>query len=302
MPLITRSTGSQTAEVDAASEAQTPGLVAQTASFAYGYDAMGNRTSQTEAGLPKAYAYDLANRISTAGYVYDNAERLINDTVHTYSYDSFGRLTGMAGGVTTSYQYDGDGNRVRETINGLTTNYLLDMSAQLPQRLAATTVAGTERYLYGLVRVAQMTTTGALRYETTDGLGNVRLLTDASGLLLDRSAYAPFGARLAGAGTFGFTGEPQGGLAGLVYLRTRDYNSALGRFMTTDQYPAVPYVPQTLNGFSYTRNNPVTAVDPSGQCDSFVDSFLSFFSAGIHVRPRLVSQAPRSLATSAVSV
>ncbi|MGB4801370.1 MAG: hypothetical protein WBV59_01850 [Anaerolineae bacterium] len=32
------------------------------------------------------------------------------------TYDAENRLTAMSGGVTASYVYDGDGNRVKETI------------------------------------------------------------------------------------------------------------------------------------------------------------------------------------------
>jgi hypothetical protein len=49
--------------------------------------------------------------------------------------------------------------------------------------------------------------------------------------------YTPFGetAEQSGATSlFGFTGEPQGDLNDLVYLRARYYNPALGRFLTQD--------------------------------------------------------------------
>jgi len=39
---------------------------------------------------------------------------------YTLTYDAENRLTGMSGNVTASYVYDGDGNRVKETIAGVT--------------------------------------------------------------------------------------------------------------------------------------------------------------------------------------
>jgi RHS repeat-associated protein len=54
----------------------------------------------------------------------------------------------------------------------------------------------------------------------------------------------------------------------------RYYGSSLGRFMTPDwssMPTAVPYAdlsnPQSLNLYSYTKNNPTTLRDPNGHCD-----------------------------------
>ncbi len=61
-------------------------------------------------------------------YWYDqnsNAMRRIAGTQDvTLSYDAKNRLTGMSGGVTSSYVYDGDGKRVKETSGGTTTVYI----------------------------------------------------------------------------------------------------------------------------------------------------------------------------------
>jgi RHS repeat-associated protein len=54
----------------------------------------------------------------------------------------------------------------------------------------------------------------------------------------------------------------------------RYYGSSMGRFMTPDWSSvatAVPYAdfgnPQSLNLYSYTKNNPTTLRDPNGHCD-----------------------------------
>jgi len=52
---------------------------------------------------------------------------------------------------------------------------------------------------------------------------------------------------------------------GLYYLKSRYYSPVLGRFLTRD---SIKYVsksnPQTLNLYSYCRNNPVSLIDPNG--------------------------------------
>lgn len=47
-------------------------------------------------------------------------------------------------------------------------------------------------------------------------------------------------------------------------MKARYYDPALGRFVTPDTLVQSPYDPQTLNRFSYARNNPILYTDPSG--------------------------------------
>jgi len=50
--------------------------------------------------------------------------RTIRGVVYTMTYDAENRLTGISGGgVTASYTYDGDGNRVKAVIGSSTTVY-----------------------------------------------------------------------------------------------------------------------------------------------------------------------------------
>lgn len=54
--------------------------------------------------------------------------------------------------VTASYVYNGRGDRVRETVNGETTNFTLYLNSGLTQVLSDV----TDMYLYGNERIAQM--------------------------------------------------------------------------------------------------------------------------------------------------
>ncbi|VAW30018.1 hypothetical protein MNBD_CHLOROFLEXI01-5241, partial [hydrothermal vent metagenome] len=112
---------------------------------------------------------------------------------------------------------------------------------------------------------------GAWSYLLTDGLGSVRQITDASGGVLGEMVYSPFGELESMSGPpamFGFTGEQQGGVNGLVYLRARYYNPALGRFLTQDSL--IPDVTngQALNAYTYVYNDPINLVDPGGNIPS----------------------------------
>jgi RHS repeat-associated protein len=177
------------------------------------------------------------------------------------------QLTNIAGGVFAAFGYDGDGNRVTETANGPTRTYLIDTAAPLPVRIASTiNNGGVERYFYGNERVLEIATDGTRRYQHTDGLGNVRLRTNTSGGIVDTSAYAPTGERLAGDGLFGFTGEPYSAGGLLVHLRARDYYPALGRFLTIDPYPPDAMEPRMFHAYLYGENNPINLTDPTGKC------------------------------------
>jgi hypothetical protein len=61
---------------------------------------------------------------------------------------------------------------VSQTVNGVTTNYVLDQASGLTQVLDD----GTNQYVYGVDRLAQFGGTGT-EYYLDDALGSVRQLT-----------------------------------------------------------------------------------------------------------------------------
>jgi len=71
------------------------------------------------------------------------------------------------------------------------------------------------------------------------------------------------------------TGKERDTESGNDYMFARYYNSATGRFLSPDwsaKVQPVPYAklgdPQSLNLYSYVRNNPLSRNDPDGHCDS----------------------------------
>ena len=129
----------------------------------------------------------------------------------------------------TSYAYRSNGksisqfgcesDRVSQTVDGVTTNYVLDQAASLTQVLSD----GTNTYIYGNDRIAQ--SNGAVpEYFLTDALGSVRQLANNTGEVTLAQNYAPYGEMLSSSGTgsthYAFTGE-MADPAGLLYLRAR---------------------------------------------------------------------------------
>jgi RHS repeat-associated protein len=237
--------------------------------YIYSYDAVGNRTNAIVDGVSTNYIYDVANHMTSAGgmtVTYDGAGRITNDGRTLYGYDAFDHLTYSMGSVAATYRYDGDDNRVGETVSGASSTFLLDTVAPLPQRIASTTSAGLTRYVYGLERAQDVAPSGSVSYEHVDGLGSVRMITNAAGSPTAYYWYTPTGAPLAGSGPFGFTGEPYEAGGSLVYLRARDYSPSLDRFLTMDPHDPSPIDPITYNPYLYAANNPVNMTDHSGQC------------------------------------
>ncbi|MDL1898458.1 RHS repeat-associated core domain-containing protein [Anaerolineae bacterium CFX7] len=55
--------------------------------------------------------------------------------------------------------------------------------------------------------------------------------------------------------------------AGLMYYGARYYDATLGRFVSADTVVPSANNPQSLNRYSYVRNNPVNRIDPTGHED-----------------------------------
>jgi len=70
---------------------------------------------------------------------------------------------------------------------------------------------------------------------------------------------------------FQYTGEPRDPETGLVYLRARSYDPAVGRFMQADPLRKSAPGVGGWNRFTYVSNNPVRHRDPSGLTPTGVD-------------------------------
>jgi RHS repeat-associated protein len=66
-------------------------------------------------------------------------------------------------------------------------------------------------------------------------------------------------------GERGFVDGTADASTGLTHLGAREYDPALGRFISVDPV-LVPDEPQHLNAYAYANNSPVTMSDPDGRC------------------------------------
>ncbi|MFZ2455820.1 MAG: RHS repeat-associated core domain-containing protein [Candidatus Altiarchaeia archaeon] len=149
----------------------------------------------------------------------------------------------MENGVTTYYPFEGYEARVNGTLLENTTYY----------------------YANGEL-VARKDSAG-MHYYHGDQLGSMSMITDASGNVEETTRYYPFGALRSG-GTktkYLYTGQEYLSSVGLYDYGRRQRKTDPPMFMQPDPIMQNPIDPQTLNRYSYVRNNPVKYTDPTGE-------------------------------------
>ncbi len=172
----------------------------------------------------------------------------------------------------TTFVYDGDGGRVKQTVQDgptiKTTTYLGES-----YELASD---GTKiKYVFaGSQRIAAVTQspstpgTQSLQFYHGDHLGSTNLVTDATGAVVEHTEYRPYGSVSVNTGSVDvahkFTGQRDDASTGLYFYHARYYAPDLGRFIQADTIVQAPADPQTLNRYTYAGNNPVKYTDPSG--------------------------------------
>jgi len=265
----------------------------------YGYDSLYRLTSEAVTSDPHSNNF-------TNGFTYDSVgnrrQWLVNGVVsNAYSYDADDRLgsdqydgngnTVLSAGVADAYDfenhliqkgavtvvYDGDGNRVSETVGGVTTNYLVDTMnptgyAQVVDELQNSTV--TRTYSYGLERIDEnqlISSAWTPSFYGYDGHGSVRQLTNSVGTVTDTYDYDAFGNVVNETGStpnsYLFAGEAYDAALGLYYNRARYLNTTTGRFWNMDTDEGVSTSPLSLHKYLYASANPVNRVDPGGHQD-----------------------------------
>ena len=148
-------------------------------------------------------------------------------------------------------------------------------------------------------------------YFHNDTAGSPVAATDASGNLLWKESYRPYGERMlkpAAANTQWFHGKPLDPDTGMEDFGARNYDPVLGRFLSIDPVDFQDKNIHSFNRYNYGNNNPLKYKDPDGRLPVVVlalaalkvadlamtayDTYQSYQAGG-------VGEAAKSLATSA---
>ncbi|MCY1020499.1 RHS repeat-associated core domain-containing protein [Pyxidicoccus sp. MSG2] len=265
----------------------------RTSVLEYGYDDLGNLLSRTVpqgTGVAGTYTYGAGTAgphavtgSSEGTYHYDDAGNQVEAPGRQVQYTGF-RLPASVtdGALTVSFRYDAHNRRTVKTgSDGSVTMYL----GGLYERRKAPD--GTVTHMFQVMgarrSVAQVqwkevgaTVEEQWLYLHPDHLGSVETVTDATGAVVGRSKYEPFGQRrrpddltvpqtaVSGTVRNGFTGHEHDDELRLINMRGRMYDPQLGHFLSPDPFVQAPLFSQSFNRYSYVFNNPLRFTDPSG--------------------------------------
>ena len=116
----------------------------------------------------------------------------------------------------------------------------------------------------------------SLLYTYTDNQGSLIALTDASGNVVRKYAYDPWGARRNASDwtqkdngsnliiNRGYTGHEHLDAFGIINMNGRVYDPATGMFLSPDHFIQSPGDWAHYNRYSYCMGNPMKYTDPSG--------------------------------------
>lgn len=250
-------------------------------------DSLGNWAGNSVDGTSYSSNYDNQNQITGTDSVpyppgYDNNGNTLYDQNGGYTYDAWNRIVCYVTGgeyAPTFYSYDADGRLISSTPYYEPTNDIYyDSQWQDIQEGSGSTAV--EQYVWGVGNINQVVLCDSAAYPSDggnlgisgSGLSNrayyqqdanddVTATIDASGNVIQRFTYDPYGNSTTGSPEIGFQGGQQlPGDSFLYVFRNRAYNVLLGRWMQQD--PA-GYV-NGMNAYQFVESNPIAFSDPAG--------------------------------------
>ncbi|MDC4206785.1 MAG: RHS repeat-associated core domain-containing protein [Candidatus Manganitrophus sp.] len=236
----------------------------------YGYDSNGNMTLKRTGDIDRIFVWNNNNQLIRV--------EQSNTVLAEFTYDHAGqRMTKKAANQVTLYA-DGRYECVSDGVNftpasSTCTKYIFAGNQRIASRIAGST-------------------TSPIHYYYRDHLGSTTLVTNFlennPETALKELAYFPYGSLRVNLPpdteiAYKYNDKELDEEIGLYYYGARYYDPALMRFISPDTVDPDRNYPQTLNRYSYVRNNPLKFVDPTGKAERDFHYYISgylFYKGG----------------------
>ncbi|WP_405444447.1 RHS repeat-associated core domain-containing protein [Streptomyces achromogenes] len=231
----------------------------------------------------KPHTLDKTTGTRTATYTYDAAGNTTSrpgpTAQQTLTWNTEGDLTKLTEGTKeTGYLYDANGDLLirRAKADGETILYLgAGTELHVTTKGTTKTTSATRYYTANgqtiAVRTATTGVTGTkLSFLAADHHGTSSIALEAGTYALTKRYSTPFGAPRGTKPTTwpddkAFLGRPADDTTALTHIGAREYDPTTGQFISVDPMLVLDQH-QSLNGYAYANNTPVTMSDPSGMC------------------------------------
>ena len=241
--------------------------------YAYTTGALGMATSTDQLTYGDTSWKDLLTAYNGNTITYDGGGNPLTYNGWTYTWQQGRELASAKNSsCNISYTYNDAGLRTSKTVNGVTTNYLLDANGNILRQSDGTNTLWF--YYDASGSPVSLEFNGVAYYYTFDGQGEITGIMDASGTnLVVRYIYDAYGnVTVSGslAGTVGAANPLRykdyiyDNETGLYYLQSRYYSATWGRFLNADCIVDTQDWANSANMFAYCWNNPVVNVDFNG--------------------------------------
>lgn len=264
------------------------------------YDAHGNLISKQDALETLTYDTTVAGPHATTSnsFTYDAMGNMVSDISRNFTYSSFNKVSRIdRESDFVEFQYGINKRRYKrtQTVGNVDSETTIIGNSEVIRTDSGITI---KRYVDDRVIVTHSaelaavngTTVGIKLKDTSnqyllkDNLGSVvSILDDTGDIVVQSMWYGAFGDRRdpsnidyelgfdapfdTSVTTRGFTGHEMVDDFGVIHMNGRIYDVEVGRFLQADPYVVDPTDTQSYNRYSYVRNNPLNATDPSGYCE-----------------------------------
>jgi len=253
----------------------------------------GNITSKTDVGSNFQYGANNGKPHALTSITSANGS-VVPSTNLLATYTDFKKIKTLTEGnklYTLSYGVDEQRTKSVYAINGATqlTRYYL---GNYEEEVKANGNIRKIHYLPGAVFI-QNNGKDSLLFIYKDHLGSLTALTDASGNVLERYAYDPWGmrrnpndwsqkdTRTSFLLNRGFTMHEHLDAFGIINMNGRVYDPLTGIFFSPDPYVQAHGDWLNYNRYSYVWNNPLLYVDPSGEFVEWIALAMLVYMGGI---------------------